>query len=77
MKFILLECKKCGAKFKVDGDLDKVVCDYCGAEMLLVDENQTDMERLIKALGKNFQSRKIKLFPLKIKNRKNLNSILL
>lgn len=52
MKLVLLECKKCGAKLRVDGDSDKVVCDYCGAEMLLVDENQTEMERLIKTLGK-------------------------
>lgn len=52
MKLVLLECKKCGAKLKVKDDSDRVVCDYCGAEMLLVDENQTEMERLIKTLGK-------------------------
>lgn len=52
MKLVLLECKKCGAKLKVQDDSDRVVCDYCGAEMLLVDENQTEMERLIKTLGK-------------------------
>lgn len=38
MKLIDLTCTKCGAQLKVNADLKKCMCQYCGNEMLIDDE---------------------------------------
>lgn len=38
MKLIELTCNKCGAELKVNADLKKCMCQYCGNEMLIDDE---------------------------------------
>lgn len=38
MKLIDLTCSKCGAQLKVNADLKKCMCQYCGNEMLIDDE---------------------------------------
>ncbi len=38
MKLIDLNCSKCGAQLKVNADLKKCMCQYCGNEMLIDDE---------------------------------------
>lgn len=38
MKLIDLTCNKCGAELKVNADLKKCMCQYCGNEMLIDDE---------------------------------------
>lgn len=39
MKLIDLTCSKCGAQLKVNQDLKKCMCQYCGNEMLI--DNKT------------------------------------
>ena len=38
MKLIDLTCSRCGAQLKVNKDLKKCICQYCGNEMLIDDE---------------------------------------
>lgn len=38
MKLIDLTCSKCGAQLKVNPELSKCMCQYCGNEMLIDDE---------------------------------------
>ena len=38
MKLIDLTCSKCGAQLKVNSDLKKCMCQFCGNEMLIDDE---------------------------------------
>ena len=42
MKLIELKCPACGAEMKVNPDLDRVICIYCGKEML-VDNGKTEL----------------------------------
>lgn len=38
MKLIDLTCNKCGAQLKVNAELSKCMCQYCGNEMLIDQE---------------------------------------
>ena len=40
MKLIDLRCSSCGAMMQVNPDLKKVVCNYCGSELLIDDESK-------------------------------------
>lgn len=50
MKLISLECNKCGAVMQVTEEKDSVICEYCGAKLLLDDEaihiKYDDMEKV-------------------------------
>lgn len=40
MKLIDLRCSSCGAIMQVNPDLKKVICNYCGNELLIDDESK-------------------------------------
>ena len=40
MKLIDLRCSSCGAIMKANPELKKVICNYCGNEMLIDDESR-------------------------------------
>ena len=47
MKLVKLKCESCGAMLKVNEDLKKVCCNYCGAEFLIDDGSTTHTYRKI------------------------------
>ncbi len=40
MKMISLECPKCGANLSVEKGRENYFCSYCGAKLLLHNENE-------------------------------------
>ena len=52
MKLVDLKCPSCGAKLRVNSELEEATCNYCGSKFLVEDENETKEERIIKAIGK-------------------------
>ena len=53
MKVISLECEKCGSKLRFDKSTNRLICDYCGAEMLLIDEGNMGIENVFDAMEKS------------------------
>jgi len=47
MKLIKLKCESCGAVLKVNEDLKKISCNYCGSEFLVDDGSTTHIYRKI------------------------------
>lgn len=45
MKLIKMKCENCGATLDVNKNLDKIHCNYCGAE-ILIDDEATELKRL-------------------------------
>ena len=52
MKLVKLKCPNCNAEVEVNKDLENAVCNYCGSNFLVEDENVTKEERIIKAVSK-------------------------
>ncbi len=47
MKLISLQCKNCGAQLQVDPERKQVFCTYCGAKLLLDDDNINITNRFV------------------------------
>lgn len=45
MKLIKMKCENCGATLDVNKNLDKIICNYCGAE-ILIDDEATKVKRV-------------------------------
>lgn len=45
MNLIKLKCENCGAVLDVNTDLEKIHCNYCGAE-ILIDDKATELKRI-------------------------------
>ena len=55
MKLIKLKCEDCGATLDANKDLEKIICNYCGNE-ILIDDEATKIKRVEKA---KLESRKL------------------
>ncbi|HAB66556.1 MAG TPA: hypothetical protein DCE23_04230 [Firmicutes bacterium] len=55
MKIVEIKCPNCKASLNVNKDLEKVNCNYCGAQFLVEDETKTNAEKIIKSLGNELQ----------------------
>lgn len=51
MKVVKLKCPECNATLEVNSDLENITCNYCGAKVLIDDENESKTERIIRRLG--------------------------
>ena len=45
MNLIKLKCENCGATLDANKDLEKIICNYCGSEVL-IDDDATKLKRL-------------------------------
>ena len=45
MKLITLKCPDCNARLEVNPDLEKIICNYCGAE-IYIDDEATKLDRI-------------------------------
>lgn len=45
MKLIKMKCENCGAQLEVNKDLDKIICNFCGAENL-IDDDAAELRRV-------------------------------
>ena len=48
MKLVKMKCENCGATLDVNKDLDKIHCNFCGAE-ILIDDEATSVKRVEEA----------------------------
>lgn len=48
MKLIKMKCENCGATLDVNKNLEKITCNYCGAE-ILIDDDATKLKRVEEA----------------------------
>jgi len=60
MKLLNLKCPNCNATVQVNSDFETAVCNYCGAEFLVQDENETNEERIIRIKAKMDENAKEK-----------------
>ena len=58
MKLIKMKCENCGATLDVNKSLERIVCNYCGAE-IIIDDDATKLKRIeeakLKARKDNFE----------------------
>ena len=45
MKLVKMKCENCGATLDVNKNLEKITCNYCGAE-ILIDDEATKVKRV-------------------------------